>query len=62
MSVLMIIIIIIIVIIIVIIIIIIIIIISEKPSSMGMTPKVNHSRFDFNLMFLTLGIFNTEGT
>ena len=29
---------------------------------MGMTPKVNHSRFDFNLMFLTLGIFTTEGT
>ena len=28
----------------------------------GMTPKVNHSRFDFNLMFLTLGIFTTEGT
>ena len=35
---------------------------SEAPSSMGMTPKVNHSRFDFNLMFLTLGIFTTEGT
>ena len=29
---------------------------------MGMTPKVNHPRFDFNLKFLTLGIFNTEGT
>ena len=29
---------------------------------MGMTPKINHSRFDFNLMFLTLGIFTTEGT
>ena len=29
---------------------------------MGMTPKVNHSRFDFNLMFLTRGIFTTEGT
>ena len=29
---------------------------------MGMTPKVNHSRFDFNLMLLTLGIFTTEGT
>ena len=29
---------------------------------MGMTPKVNHSRFDFNLMFLTLGIFTTDGT
>ena len=29
---------------------------------MGMTPKVNHSRSDFNLMFLTLGIFTTEGT
>ena len=28
---------------------------------MGMTPKVNHSRFPFNLMFLTLGIFTTEG-
>ena len=27
-----------------------------------MTPKVNHSRSDFNLMFLTLGIFTTEGT
>ena len=33
----------------------------EAPSSMGTTPKVNHSRFDFNLMFLTLGIFTTEG-
>ena len=29
---------------------------------MGMTPMVNHSRFDFNLMFLTLGIFTTDGT
>ena len=29
---------------------------------MRMTPNVNHSRFDFNLMFLTLGIFTTEGT
>ena len=28
---------------------------------MGMTQKVNHSRFDFNLMFLTLGIFTTDG-
>ena len=35
---------------------------SEAPSSMGMTPKVNHSRFDFNLLFLTLGIFTTEDT
>ena len=29
---------------------------------MGMTPKVSHSRFDFNLIFLTLDIFTTEGT
>ena len=29
---------------------------------MGMTPKVNHSKFEFNLMFLTLGIYTTEGT
>ena len=29
---------------------------------MGMTPKVNHSRSDFDLMFLTLEIFTTEGT
>ena len=35
---------------------------SGAPSSMGMTRKVNHSRYVFNLMFLTLGIYTTEGT
>ena len=29
---------------------------------MGMTLKVNQSRFDFNLMFSTLRICTTEGT